>query len=303
MKIIDKTPFRKEDGSISFIDRIQGTLKYGLPWYGRLQAQEKIIPVLEKHLGRNFILMRNVTLGGTDIQLPMILIGPPAVLVINVITEKGIFRAQEDEWGRMVGNQFVPDKVNHIALTARMGKVLQVFLERAGAKGLAIDTLLLSANPGTHVESIRPVVRVVMSDALERFAASLSQAKAVLGPVACGGIAQVILRGKPGGQSPEMAEEAESQPESLAEPNANQYFFQEENPQTDNLRDDTDSRGGEAGSAPEARAESKGKPARKKKTRIMGLTLKQIGILAGILLAWLCLVIVFFAFVSAQLNV
>jgi hypothetical protein len=54
---------------------------------------------------------------------------------------------------------------------------------------------------------------------------------------------------------------------------------------------------------PNRDAESKGKPARKKKTRIMGLTLKQIGILAGILLAWLCLVIVFFAFVSTQLNV
>ncbi|MFO7584767.1 MAG: hypothetical protein R6W69_08560 [Anaerolineales bacterium] len=303
MKIIDKTPFRKEDGSISFIDRIQGTLKYGLPWYGRLQAQEKIIPVLEKHLGRNFILMRNIILGGTDIELPIILIGPPAVLVINVITEQGVFRAQEDEWGKIVGNQFVPAKVNHLARTVRMGKVLQVFLERAGAKGITVDTLLLSANPGTHVESIRPVVRVVMSDAMERFAASLSQAKAVLGPEACAGIAQLVLSGKPGGQSPEMAEETGSQPESLAEPNANQFFFHEENPKTDNSRGDTVSRDGEAGSAPEARAESKGKPARKKKTRIMGLTLKQIGILAGILLAWLCLVIVFFAFVSAQLNV
>jgi predicted metallo-beta-lactamase superfamily hydrolase len=157
MKIIDKTPFRKEDGSISFIDRIQGTLKYGLPWYGRLQAQEKSFLFSKNILGRNFILMRNIILGGTDIELPIILIGPPAVLVINVITEQGVFRAQEDEWGRIVGNQFVPAKVNHHSTrTVRMGKVLQVFLERAGAKGITVDTLLLSANPGTHVESIRP---------------------------------------------------------------------------------------------------------------------------------------------------
>jgi hypothetical protein len=295
MKIIDKTPFRKEDGSISFIDRIQGTLKYGLPWYGRVQAQDKIIPVLEKHLGRSFILMRNVTLGGTDIELPMILIGPPAVLVINVITDQGIFRAQEDEWGKIVGNQFVPSKINHVERTARMGKVLQVFLQRAGVTGVTIESILLSANPGTHVESVRPVVRVVMSDALERFAASLSQAKSSLGPEACAGIAQAVLSGKSSRQSEQdfdEKDEDESRPQ--IEPQANQYFFQEKSPE-DNLRDSQ--------TADSAESASSAKSVRKKKIRILGLTLPQVGILLGILLAWLCIIIGFIAYVNAQLDI
>jgi hypothetical protein len=291
MKIIDKTPFRQPDGSIKFVDRVKASLKYGLPWYDRIQAQDKIIPTLEKHLGRSFILLRNVTLAGTDIELPMILIGPPAVLVVNVITEKGVFRAQEDEWGKITGNQAVPAKVNHLVRTQRMGKVLQVFLNKAGVSGVTVEALLLSANPGTHVESVRPIVRVVMSDALDRFAASLSQTKGSLGPEVCAGIAQFVLTGSTDGKSPEMQESEATPEEKTAAPQENQFFFQEDSPKTDSS----------PAQAPIA-SETK-KPARKKKIRILGLTLAQIGILAGILLLWLCIIIAFIAYATAQLNV
>ena len=39
MKIIDKTPLQDAKGSISVTARVQGTLKYGLSWYGELEAQ------------------------------------------------------------------------------------------------------------------------------------------------------------------------------------------------------------------------------------------------------------------------
>lgn len=292
MKIIDKTPFRQPDGSIQFVDRVKASLKYGLPWYDRIQAQDKIVPMLEKHLGRSFILLRNVTLAGTDIELPIILIGPPAVLVVNVITEKGIFRAQEDEWGKITGNQSVPAKINHLIRTQRMGKVLQVFLNKAGVSGVTVESLLLSANPGTHVESVRPIVRVVMSDALDRFAASLSQTKGSLEPEICAGIAQVILTGSTDGKPAEMQESESAPEEKTAAPQENQFFFQ----------DDSEEKAKPSEQAAPAQSEPK-KPARKKKIRILGLTLAQIGILAGILLLWLCIIIAFIAYATAQLNV
>jgi hypothetical protein len=299
MKIIDKTPFRSEDGSISLLDRIQATFKYGLPWYDRVQAQEKIIPLLEKHLGRNFILLRNVTLGGTDVELPMILVGPPIILLINVITEQGVFRAKEDEWGKIAGDQFVPAKINHVARTARMGQVLQAFFKRAGLKGeIQVDAVLFSAHPGTHVESIRPIVRVVMSDALERFAASLAQAKASLSPEMCATVAQVILTGKSVDQAQQMTEEGET---LQAEPKDNQAFFQEAQPQKSAAsRDEFSFSDDQEENALAAQKKPQAQSAPKKKQRILGMTVPQLAILGGILLAWLCLVIGFLVFISLQ---
>lgn len=300
MKIIDKTPFRGEDGSISLIDRIQATLKYGLPWYDRIQAQEKVIAVFEKQLGRNFILMRNVTLGGTEVELPLILIGPPGIFVINVITEKGVFRAKDDEWGTISGSQLVPAKVNQVVRTSRMGQVLKVFLERAGLKDkISVESILLSADPGTHIESVRPIVRVVMSDALERLVASLAQARDSLGPEMSAAIAQVILSGKPVRLAPEAAPEAEPELEPT------RGFFQDEDPVEagDGSLGEFTFEDTEEENPEEAQAAPPQKPARKGKQRIMGMTLPQLGILLGILLAWLCIVIVFIAYVNAQLNV
>jgi len=301
MKIIDKTPFLGQNGSISIPDRIQATLKYGLPWYDRIQAQAKIIPVLEKHLGRNFVLLRNATLGGTDVELPLILIGPPGIFIINVITEKGVFRAKDDEWGKISGSQFVPAKVNQVVRTSRMGQVLQVFLERAGLKGLKVESILLSADPGTHVESVRPIVRVVMSDALDRLAASIAQARDSLGPEASAMIAQVILTGKPLRQAADVAPQPEAQPEPEA-PTYGFYKPDEASEPNDGTLGEFTFDDSEEKNAEESLAAQPPKRARKGSQRILGMTITQLTILAGILLVWLCIVIAFIAYVQAQFN-
>ncbi len=63
----------------------------------------------------------------------------------------------------------------------------------------------MSADPGTHIDSTRPAVRIIMSDALERFAISLSQGRAVLSPETIFKIVKLILEGpepKPESASP-----------------------------------------------------------------------------------------------------
>lgn len=295
MKIIDKTPYRAEDGQISFIDRIQATLKFGLSWYDRIQAQEKVIPVLEKQLGRNFILMRNATLGGTDVELPLILIGPPGIFLVNVIVEKGVYRAKGEEWGTIAGDQFVSAKVNQILRTSRMGQVLQVFLDRAGLKGMvAVESILMSADPGTHIESVRPIVRVVMSDALERFAASLAQARGIFSPEMTAAIAQVIITGKPIRQPDAAREQAVEQSEIETG-----FGFDDEPEQSSGPTDAFSFKDDET---PEQPPKPKEKSSKKGK-RIVGMTMAQLGILAGIFLCWLLFIIIFIAYISAQLNV
>jgi len=209
MKIADKTPFRSENGQVDFFGRVQGTLKYGLNWYARLSAQDTVIAVMDKILGSNFILLRNITLPDTEIDLPLVLIGPSGVFLINVIHERGVYRARDDEWGTIVGGKFVSASINHIQRTVKLGRVLQIYLDRAGYKGnLVVDSILVAAEPGMHIESVRPAVRIVMSDALERFAISLNQLRVTLNAIRIGEIAQAIVMGPRKSSEPDALETA-----------------------------------------------------------------------------------------------
>ena len=196
MKIIDNTPFRTESGQIDLFGRAQGVLKFGLSWFARLKAQDTVIAVLDKILDPHFVLLRNITLPDTEIDLPMVLIGPPGLYLINVTHDRGVYRARDDEWGTISGEKFVPAGINQVQRTIKMGRVLQLYLDHAGYKGtLAVEPLLLAADPGMHIESVRPAVRIVMSDALERFAISMNQARPIFNTIRINDIVHTILNG------------------------------------------------------------------------------------------------------------
>ena len=74
MKIIDKTPFQQENGEIDLFGRLQGTLKYGFNWYPELGAQLTTIAQLQRLIEKGFVLIRNLTLPGTEIIVPIILV-------------------------------------------------------------------------------------------------------------------------------------------------------------------------------------------------------------------------------------
>jgi hypothetical protein len=149
-----------------------------------MKGQEEVIGILEKTLDNKYILARNPILpGAQDVRLPLVLSGPPGVFLLNVTNMRGMFRAKGEEWGTISGDHFKPLKPNMISLTARYCQGLQKFLERQGVMNmLTAEPILLATNPGMHVDTIRPLVRVVMSDALERFAVSISQARALQSP-------------------------------------------------------------------------------------------------------------------------
>jgi len=196
MKIADRTPFRNENGQVDLYGRIQGTIKFGLSWFARIEAQETVIAVLDKVLGSEYILLRNITLPDTEIELPMVLIGPPGVFLINVIHERGVYRARDDEWGTISGDKFVPASINQVQRTVKLSRVLQIYLDRAGYKDdLIVDPILLAADPGMHIDSVRPAARIVLSDALERFAISMNQARPIFLTGKIVEIAQTIING------------------------------------------------------------------------------------------------------------
>lgn len=194
MKIIDQTPYYKENGEIGLIDRGKAILDYGTTWMKEVEAQWAILPVFEKALDKNYTLLRNVPLPELDTVIPFILVGPTGVYVMYVTHLTGMFRAKGDMWGTILGSSFKEEKPNLLTRTERMARAVQIYLQRQGFdQMLSVEAILLCADPSVHVDSLRPIIRVVMRDALERLAVSISQARAVLSPEAVQKVVDGIL--------------------------------------------------------------------------------------------------------------
>jgi hypothetical protein len=180
MKIIDQTPFLSEGDKISALNQVKATLKYGADWLQEINAQKTVIACFGKVLDNSFTLLRNVKLASLDINIPLILVGPAGIYVLYATPLRGMFRAKGDSWGTLVGYTFKPARVNLIVRTAKMGRAVQTYLERQGYPGSTpVEAVLLASDPGLHIDGVRPIVRVVMRDGLEHFAASVVQGRAV----------------------------------------------------------------------------------------------------------------------------
>ena len=181
MKIIDKTPFVNEKGELDFSQRIQGMLKFGFNWPTELQAQKAIVTFLDRQLEKGYTLIRNLTLGASGITVPMILLGPAGIYVIHVTYLRGRYEARGNAWNEESGTSFKPAATNLIQQTARMAAAVKAFIERQGVKiPINIEPVLIGANPGLHVESVKPVVKVLMIDGIKSFVTGLSTAGRVL---------------------------------------------------------------------------------------------------------------------------
>jgi len=331
MKIIDKTPYRSEAGQIDIVGRIQGTLKYGLTWYNRIQAQDIVIATLEKQLGSGYTLLRNVTLPNTEINLPLVLVGPPGVFLINVTHERGVYLAKDDEWGTITegrsveSRNFVPARINQVTRTLTFGRVLQVYLDRYGFKGMfVVEPILMAADPGMHIESTRPAIRIVMSDALERFAASIAQGRQALPPAVANDVLNAILVGrakKPAGEAGEATGgSAATASAAGGAPALGAYTSEQSDAQnspafSSDLGDFSfsDTPAAATGAPPAASAAASGataagagssavpagqpaRPAAKRPARkprgLLGMTNRQWLIIGGLFIGWVCIIIV-----------
>ena len=198
MKLLDHTPLQDENGEIGIIQRVQGTLKYGMNWYSELEAQKFVLARLEKVFGKGYTVIRNYALGASGIIVPLILVGPPGIFAIHVTNLRGQYQAKGDSWGVLSGTTFQPASVNLLTRTQRFAQALQAFIERQGVKlPQPVEPMLFTANPGMHVESVRPIVRVVMVDALERWGASLGKSAPVLTIEAAHEFADRIVNPRP----------------------------------------------------------------------------------------------------------
>jgi hypothetical protein len=208
MKLIDQTPLQDENGEIGLIQRAQGTLQYGFDWYAELEAQKSVIAHLERALGKGFTVIRNQTLGASGITVPLALVGQAGIYAAYVTNLRGTYQAREGSWGPIYGMNFKPARVNLLTHTNRLARALQAFIERQGVKlPKPVEPVILAANPAFHIESIQPIVRIVLLDALERWAVSLETAAPVFTLETAYELADRIINPRPAkkGEPVEMA--------------------------------------------------------------------------------------------------
>jgi hypothetical protein len=198
MKIIDQTPFFKENGELSLMDRGKAIMQYGSGWFKELDAQKSVIAVLDRALDHKFTLLRNVTPPGLGIMIPLILIGPSGVYVMGINHLPGLFSARGDQWGAISDGGMKLEKVNLLTRLGKMARAVQVYLQRQGYSDMnGVEAVLLCSDPSTNVDSVRPIIRVVMRDALERFAVSIAQGRVVLSPESVFDITNRLLNPPP----------------------------------------------------------------------------------------------------------
>ena len=181
MKIIDKTPLVNEKGELGILQRVQGMLKYGFNWPTELEAQKAIVTFFDRNLEKGYTLIRNMTLGASGITVPLILLGPTGIYVIHVTYLRGRYEARGNTWNEESGDDYKPAPINLIQRTSRMAAAVKAFIERQGAKlPIEIEPVLIAANPGLHIESVRPAIRVMMIDGIKSFVTGVATGKPVL---------------------------------------------------------------------------------------------------------------------------
>jgi len=181
MRIIDKTPFQNAQGEVELIGRIQGTLKYGPSWYPELQAQKSVIAQLERLLEKGYVLIRNFNLPGSEVIVPLILLGPNGASVIYVTHLKGFYEAKGDQWNKVDQGRSLAAPVNLLNRVVRLALATQKYFEhqKLNIPG-QVEPVLIAANPGLNLETMRPIAKVVKSDAIKTFASTLIQNRPVL---------------------------------------------------------------------------------------------------------------------------
>lgn len=142
---------------------------------GDAEAQEYVLNALSKVLDNQYILLRNITLEGPGIPIPLILLGPSGIQVIYASPAKGMYRAKENVWEKLDDHnqRFQIERPNLLERASMMGRALDTYLASQGLEVPVAEPVLFFSDPGIHIESTRPIVRVLMADALDRYIAGL----------------------------------------------------------------------------------------------------------------------------------
>ena len=175
MRVIERSEFRDEDGKITLQNRVRGSLRFGLSWYGVMQAQQAVSERLNKSLSNDYHLLRNILIPATGVITSLVLVGPQGVYAILPSPTGGVFRAKDDEWMTHSGGHFRPARPNLQQSALSAADLLLHYFHGLGYDLPQVEPVLIFTNPRAHVDTVHPRARIVLADALEHFAANLRE--------------------------------------------------------------------------------------------------------------------------------
>lgn len=320
MKIIDQTPFVNEKGELGFSQRLQGMLQFGFNWPAELKAQQVIANYFDRNFEKGYTLIRNQELGQSGIVIPMILIGSAGLFAINITYLRGRYEAKGNEWNVESGNRFKPARENLIQKTGTMARALTAFIERQGTKLPApVEPVLIAAEPGLHIDTDSPAVKVLMSDGIRNFVGVLKSGAPALRADVVLELVERITNPRPARVKPaptptpastprpSQPPPPRSQPEVQNVSRARAIFNATEEAKPFNP-DDFDfalaNEESEVRAKPPVRSEAVAAPSepRRAARRILGMTTIQLVVLAALALCLVCLAIVAFTYVLPNLT-
>lgn len=192
MRVVDFAPPEPEASTLdNLLSRARELLNLG---DAGLKAQESIITRLKRGLDNRFTLLRNVPLEGLDVPVPMILAGPAGIYMLYISGEKGVYQAKEESWLEISGatRRFQPARRNLIKIAILLARTVDSYLTKSEILHPEVQPVLIFAHPGVHVDTIRPAVRIVLMDAVERFITDLIRASDTLMPGDVRAIVEVL---------------------------------------------------------------------------------------------------------------
>jgi hypothetical protein len=181
MKVIDCAVTQSDTGQSKSLDNLLGSLKIGRGWSGEAEAQEIVIAAFQQITSNKYFMLRNLHLAGLEMPVPLVLAGPAGIWVLYPSRLRGVFRAKGDSWEKIDDRKqtYTPAEENLLSRTQLLARAVKDFLASHGVMPSQVEPVLVFTNPGIHIETVRPIVRIVLVDALNRFISGIVRSRVI----------------------------------------------------------------------------------------------------------------------------
>jgi hypothetical protein len=182
MRLIEPTQKpQKQDQLQKVLDQFKKWLPIGKPGGG---PDEAILDQFIRGLDNRYILLRNLQLEKSGQVFPPILVGPAGLAVLNISNEQGFFRIRENSWWKMnkSSHRYDPAKPNLVKQSQEYAQKLGSILDVHGKSHPEVTPLLILANPGVHIESSNPAIRIVLVDGIDNLISTLLNSEEIVPP-------------------------------------------------------------------------------------------------------------------------
>lgn len=182
MKVIENSKLKRKESVSNPMSDVISSIKSGLKITEDVPAEDAVIASLARMLDHRYVILKDVILPGLKVPIPLILVGPSGVCVLTPSPMRGVYRAQGENWERMDERRkdFRPAQPNMLLRAQLLARAVEKFFNERGYELPKVESALIFTDPGVHIETVRPVVRIILIDGIERFTTGLAQGYPIL---------------------------------------------------------------------------------------------------------------------------